>query len=580
LFSVPAARIVVGLLFGALLLIGFGMMALMAPFAGLDEIAHYSRIDAIAFDAPKTKAFYVSADSEACSQLGPMPHNWIVIEAFNGAFAEVMHQGKDHGPLRFKEHLIKQGHVDYHAFFAGDPGRVKAFTDLCRDAEGKPFSPGTETNWEFQHPPLFYVLFGQLLRLAPKAPVISRLLLMRFASFALVFLGFCGGVLATWRHFFLRRDPRAQDIAVFGAFFPFLLPAFFGEFARVGNDALCLFVFAGLWALALLYLRRPQENFLWAALGVVAGYGWLTKVTMVATSGGLFLFMALQPPAREPGAKPPANRLVALGLRLLPALTAGLIAFVIGVTPYIPQGGHVTGSYEFNGWLHGQGFLQPNTEVPWGKILSAELNLFTTMAYGFSDVFPDLVTPVVLIGIPVVLAGLLAGWALGLPRDPRREEWLPVYVVTPLAAGVASYGVFSAIAYRVTGITPGHYMHILSPALAAVAGAGFCRWTRRRPGRLAAGALLVGSGLAALSIVVEHAETFAGCRWQTGSSTQDPVVSDHCAWGLIFDRLDILAWPRLGLTLVIPGFALLLTAIALMLAALWRQDAAATRKPG
>src|SRR5882724_8725827 len=89
----------------AVLLTGLGRIAILPPFEGADETAHYSRILAAAWPPAKREDAARIADSVYhYYSAGPMSQGWI-----NNAS---MHRSD---PL-----FAKGGYRDYHAFFAAD----------------------------------------------------------------------------------------------------------------------------------------------------------------------------------------------------------------------------------------------------------------------------------------------------------------------------------------------------------------------------------------------------------------------------------------------------------------------------
>ena len=119
-----------------------------------------------------------------------------------------------------------------------------------------------------------------LYRLAHGLGWVDHLLALRLASWALAFAGFALGVAATARAAIRPGAARAGIgpwTAPIMAAWPFLFPQFFPQFARLGNDSLCLLLVGATWALLLRLLQGEGRWASAAALGVVLGLGLLTK---------------------------------------------------------------------------------------------------------------------------------------------------------------------------------------------------------------------------------------------------------------------------------------------------------------
>ena len=206
-----------------------------------------------------------------------------------------------------------------------------------------------DLNWQAQHPPLYYALMVPIYRASHGLGWINSLMVLRLASWVLAFAGFALGVLSTARAVALL-SPTEQTgqigtewIAVIMAAWPFVFPEFFPEFARLGNDSLCILLVAAAWALVLRLVGGkggPARNE-WASaagLGLVLGLGLLTKAFFVAIGGGIGALLLLRWwSVRRTDA-------------LLQAVLAGAIALAIGGFWYLGklhETGSLTGSAEF-----------------------------------------------------------------------------------------------------------------------------------------------------------------------------------------------------------------------------------------
>jgi hypothetical protein len=555
MFSSTQFRQIIILLLLALLLLGMGRVFMLPPFDGMDETAHYSRIEAAAFAPPDMMTSFISTDVVEYYKYGPMPRGWIIAQAFNSAYNESLETGK---PIQLKEKLEKQGYRNYRQFFTEAKSEDNSvYQRMFRDVSGPDiYKPSADENWQYQHPPLYYVVMGKVLRFASDMPLVERLFVLRTFSFLMAFSGFCIGLYATLRHFQIRGNQQARDIVALGAFYPFVMPVWFAEYGRLGNDSLCLLFYSLIWALVLWHRRRPREVVIWVIAGVVMGYACLVKFFMFPMSLGFLAFMAVAPLPENA----PKGLMRSFGLRVLPALVAGLSAVAIGIGPYIQKRGAL-GSLEIGAWIQGRGFLKPEQGIPYEKILWNLQNMLSSMISGFANMAVPQIEIIAMV-VFFMLAAVLGAWLLNLPRDPRKEEWLPLYPLLPMLGGLFLHAVFAAIAYRAAGLTPGSYIHVEAPALALIFGAGLLYWTKRLGGRL-----LV-TGLLATSVAINAAVTgvglamYSGCLWLDMNS-HELNVDGHggCRFSVVYSHLALLSWPAFGLPAVMLGLLLLALAV-------------------
>jgi hypothetical protein len=511
------------LLLAAVLLTGLGRILMLPPFEGVDETAHYSRIEEAAF-APSSPAHMISADVESYARAGPMPLGWIL--ARRGRDTDV-------SALLATGERTDLGLALYPAFFAKDD-KVSRYARLYRETPGSAaYAPGREQNWQYQHPPLYYSLLAPVLRAAAALPLVSRLLVLRLAGFLAAFAAFAGALAATRRH------PGLEEAAVLGAAYPFLTPVFFSEFGRIGNDTLCLVIFSLAWVLLLRHLRDPRGLLLPAALGATLGLGWLAKAFMIPVSAGVLLFLAARGWGEEE----------AMPRRLAPALMAGAAALLVGAWPYLAdlRHGHFLGSAEFAHLAAQQG-----VEFSARKAVSAVFILVLSFVYYFSDA-------TVSAGLLPLALALLAGTILvlraaaRLPRDPRAVEWLPLWTGAPLAAGLVLHLILFDLRDGVT-TTPAYYLHVLAPALAMIFGLGLAALRCSGGGRML-GLLLAGAVAANAAIMSAAQMLYAGCARFTADGGL-AVGGPACQSGIIFARLSLLAWPQWGVPCLMLGLAL------------------------
>ncbi len=533
MFAKIRASHILLLLLAAQLLAGFGKIFLTPAFDGPDEPAHYSRIEVAAFAPPEARGWFLSRDTVEYMKQAPMPPEWVATQAFNAAYNQALEK---HAALHLDLKTATAQGLDYAAFFA-DKKLAGDYAARFRDASAPVrYEASDAENWEYQHPPLYYVAMGQLLRLFAGMPLVSRQLLLRGASFLMGFAGFAFGLLATRKYLARRGVANADVIIAAGALYPFLMPAYFIDLARLGNDGMCLLLFGAIWALALRFLRDRRNPWLAGFIGFLMGLAALTKAFMIATDAGLLLFVAVHKDAVRD----------ILHRRLLPVAVMAGVAALIGAQPYLLPGSR--GSLEIAAWLQGRGLF--TGDFPWTQVL---LNLKYTLVsavWPAGDVTISWLQALAGAGVLIACGIAFFLWLRTLPRDPRDEAWLPLYALAPLCGGLLIHSVLAAAAYRAAGVTPGYYIHALAPALALMAGTGFARL----PAGVRAAMLIFTTSTAAIFGVLRLL-LFAGCA--TTPDFVHLVLGDLCTGELLYTRLALLAWPTAGaICLLLALFAL------------------------
>lgn len=564
MFSATFAKRVTLLLLAASLLMGLGRVATLPPFDDFDETAHYSRIEATAFAPPDAKSYFLSTDVVDYARHGPMTPWWIRTQAIVPAYSDAVDSAKPIH-LNLKSKIQEQGYKDFRGFFA-EPGLAKDYTQLYRETPGRrSYAASSEGNWEYQHPALYYVVMGRILRLVSEAPLLERLLILRSLSFLMAFAGFALGLFATLKHFELRAHADARTVTALGAIYPFAMPVFFPEFARLGNDSLCLLLFSLVWALLLWHLRRPREGAVWVLLGVAMGYTWLAKAFMIPITCGILAFMVLNKPPDQNA--PPKGKAARIFFRLQPALVAGAAAFAIGFWPYAPGHGDDTmGSIELANFLHGRGFLT-GEGIPWAKLFLDPLFMLGSAVFNITDIKAVYAPMAFFVAAVLILCCVFAAWLAALPRDPRREEWLLLYPLLPLAGGLLVHSFLSVFAYRTVGTTPGHYLHVLAPVLALIFSAGFLNIARRRGGGTFCAALLAVSAISTIVTMAPRLALFTGCAWLSDNFVNLNIDwhGEACRPDVMYDRLALFSWPAAGLPLMTAAFMMLVAAAFMVL---------------
>jgi hypothetical protein len=494
----------------ALLLLGLGYIAMMPVFEGIDEPAHFSSMRQIA--DTKTLPVYGKSyvDEEFMEYKGPL---------YYGSLRPPFDTGL--GYAKFFKHPEMTG--SYPQTY-DEPHPHAAYTS------------SKVLNWQAQHPPLYYLIMAPLERGTDTLSLVAQIFWLRFASYLIALAGVALAMLGTW-------ESGGVKSAVTGFFlYPVLFPGFFPEFARMGNDSLCIF-WTGLIVLLLSRWRRDQKNYKYPiTIGIVLGLGLLTKVFFVLITAALALFLLLRiwrHRSREEWRD--------LACLLLPA-------FLVGAGQHIYQtriaGNNFTSDYAAQIAQRGGLFLNLKEHFTLAQFLFELCR--GVAAVGVSWIWAgtwSLVRPHSIFYLPLLV---LVTWAAvaylrELKRHPIYDaEWLPVWLFCTFGCGLL-YILFIGLALLGTGALGGWYLHILMPWAAPAVGLGFCSiWQHRR----ARYALL---GLCSYAVLFQVGDLWAQFALFTGCASKGD--DKHYAFSdssfclvqapQLMERLRVLGWPCL-----------------------------------
>ena len=497
---------VTGLLLLAGLCVGLAWLSCLPPWEGFDETAHWSYVQQMADTgrAPVYGTDRISAD----------------VDAYRG-------------PMRYGETppFEVTGRPTYR-----DAARRGGPADL-----GGPtvFRQGRSLNWQSQHPPLYYIVMTAPYRMAHGLGWVGHLFVLRLASFLLAFAGLAIGVVATAAHARSLPGGRGAWVGPIMAAWPFLFPQFVPEFARLGNDSLCLLLASVVWALLLDIFRDRRP---WAAavlLGLALGLGLLTKAFFLPISAGVGLVLL----ARAGASRRRAD--------LAQAAVAGVLALALGGGWYLARQaatGSLIGADEFIrlNALHGGGAAAVSPP----EILRGLAAIPATFLWAGSWSLARL--PEACLLAPALTLGLvLFDYGRSLPPlslRPGREDilaWAPVALAAPLAAGLL-YHVY-AWAAGAAAVTPGWYFHILAAPLGFAVALGW-----RRPRVLAA--TVGATAVYTLVSWAAQASMYGGCAAKLGADKHYSLAGARCLVDI--PALGALGWPLAGAGWLAAGLVL------------------------
>ena len=512
----------------AILLIGIGYIAILPPFEGFDEYAHYSSIRQIA-DAGTLPLFGNSfIDRNVERYLAAAPTPW----------------GSLHPPFE------QPGRMTYPAFFKN----VKAVADYrdnrYRSADWD-FAPGVTANWESQHPPLYYVLMAPIMKATEGLSLVTQVFTLRAVSYLLAFLGFMIGWRATSEIF-------PDGIGDGYLFYPVIVPMLFSEFARIGNDSLCLLLFALIYGLGLRSIRDGRDRKSAFTIGICFGLGLLTKAFFIPALVGYALFMALRAWRARDDRKQLRECVGALTLALLPAVILGGGWYLYNYVAY----GAFSGSYDSIN-LDRMGGLMANLQEKFSLYAFAREIIAILVSWSWAGSW-SLVRMSPFLHLPLLL---LTGWIIiGYAREARYHPlsatvWLPAWLFVPLFLGLVYHALVS-IALGGIG-TPGWYLHTLAPFLALAGGYGIAVIKRNPAGRLVLGFALVYAAVFLIVAIWSQAALFSGCAIKDDSKyyqfSGDWFCLDQTA--SVADHLSVFGWPHVALLGIGAGFLCLAVAL-------------------
>jgi hypothetical protein len=495
----------------AVFLAGLAWLAVLPPFEGADETAHWSYLQELTDTgrAPQPGRDTLSADLDRYT--GPRP------------YADTAPFDRTGFPTYRSAHLAHAGLSDAR------PGR---------------YGEGATPNWEGQHPPLYDLALTPLFRVARVLPYRDALFVLRLASWMLAFAGLAAGALGT-----LCLAPAwARRHAPLMAAWPFLEPQAIATLARLGNDSACLLEAGVAWLLLLRLSERPARPLPVLGLGAVLGLGLLTKAFFLPIGVGAAAYLAFV-----------GWRTGARGRGLLAAVVVVVVAAAIGGWWYVAQYGlthDLTGGTDFVA-LQSQGGLAAGLARNASPLALARGLAALAATFSWTGSWSLARPPEVTILGPLLLAAIpLVTWLARLRRLPTLA-WAPVFLAGPLVVSLL-YHVLAFVALTGRGAsTPGYYLHILAAPLAFAVALGWRRgWLLP--------ALWAYTALFTVGVWALELSMFSGCAAKLGNDPHFSFTGAACLFDL--RQLHALGHPGLAALAMAAGAAIL--AVAAMAA--WR----------
>lgn len=430
-------------LYGVILFsIGLFQIAVTPAFEGFDELAHYSAIRQIALEKriPLRNDSYV--EQILVDYHGPRPYSSGVPPFDNGLIYKKF----------FQNSSLIQNYVSHYSL-AQMPVS---------------FIPSNVKNHEYQqHPALYYLLLAPVLEAFVYSSLMTQVFVLRFCSFMLALTGIILGLLA------LSVDKKSavqesynQDRLGF-FIYPFVFPMTLLEFARIGNDSLCLLlvgVVAYFWRQ---WLRDTSKTRFLIVIGIALGLGLWTKAFFVLISAALLVYFvasALQKIYRSEVT--PYSQLKMVLFTFVPAALVGAGWYVFN---YVTLGSFSGASVVLELTEHG-GFwrsLQENFDV--FVFLRGLAVIPITFVWGGTQSLAHLPSffYLPLLGFLFVLFVPFTKQLLQLKLAD--SYWLSFWLFSCFLLALGSHALIN-MATGGNGNTPGWYLHILLPLSAPMLG--------------------------------------------------------------------------------------------------------------
>lgn len=491
----------------AVALIGVAQLTFLPPWEGFDEYAHWSSIQQIAETGsiPLYGRDHVSADVDAYP--GPMPYT--TTPPFDNT-----------------------GRPTYRSYREMDRASIAETIE-------RSFRQGMELNWQAQHPPLYYGVLAPVYLITKSTTWVTHLFLLRLTSWSLAFTGLAIGVLATQRYL----PEKATFAAPFMAAYPFLVPQFFPEMARLGNDSLCLLLMGTIWALLLQSLWPRRHRWSMPLLGLALAAGLLTKAFFVPISFGVLAFLAV----RWLHERRPEH--------LRDLVTCATVAGCIGAAWYLRNlllFDNLLGTNDFIRLAHGIGLkagLEQNFSIfAFVRGLAAIFG-----SYIWAGTWSLAQPPEYLLLATATLVVLTVGRWIATLRPGRFAKapacFLPLFIVGPVIGGLG-YHLLTVIAETGRGAgTPGWYLHILVAPISFAMATG---WSLL-PWRAGLRALACGSVMLGVLGWGLQLSLFSGCATKSGSNKYYDWTGASCL--VDWSQLDALGFPATGFVCLCLGAA-------------------------
>jgi hypothetical protein len=424
-----------------LILIGNIYIALTPPFEGFDEMAHFSAIRQLTYSNHYVANSNSFIDKALVDYSGPEPYtsgvppfdNGNVYWKFFGQRAEVL----EDFIFRYRE---------------------KAFPEK--------FQLSDTQNHEYrQQPPLYYLLLSVIYPLIDKFDLFSQVFSLRLFSYCISLSGVLFGMLAVLK--MKTKSINQSNSKLFGFFlYPILFPMFVPQFARIGNDSLCLLIVG---ILAYVITIWSQENFsrrYGLLIGLILGLGCLTKAFFLPISAGVFCYLLTMIVINKT-----SDRRNLFGNLILIVGATTLAGGWWYLRNYIEYG-TLTGANVASS-LNQVGGLWKNLPVIGDNLYILIRGLITIIVtFIWAGSFSLTHIPYFLYAPSLFLLAFAIYKCIRLKTglNIRNPSWALIWMLLFFFIGLAWHAVVNMMVGSGNGNTPGWYLHILTPLTAPLIG--------------------------------------------------------------------------------------------------------------
>jgi hypothetical protein len=518
----------------ATLLIGVGRLAVLPPFEGIDEVGHYSSIRQIADTGtiPVLGSSYVGQDVVDYYRHSPRTYT----------FPKIL----EHADSKDKETVIppedsitslNKGKT--YMDFLTDPGSTDYYRKTYREPKiYASFTPSRIQNWQAQHPPLYYLMMAPIMKATDSLPFVTQFFVLRLVSFLLAFSGLMVGLYGSLAG---AEEGKRKYVAAAFLLYPLMVPMFYVEFGRLGNDSLCLFLMGIIWALLMRWVNDEHNTKRNLALGACFGLGLLSKAFFLPVLAGFGLFLVARLWRDRSDKKLVKERMDDLTLFFVPSFVAAL-----GLMFYLKTYGPFAGGLDF---------IIAHRDCKLISVIT-EINVFSFLR-GLTEILVTWSTPIAALSKDMALfAGapfLLILWFIALYLLKARKHsltepiWLPVWLSAPMIGGLIYHLVLSLGSWGASN-TPGWYLNILAPAIAITFAHGMKQIEQQPVSRWILKGLLLGAILYLVVSTWSRMALYAGCMSPDllGVCHFSNSLACFSHFPAVMARLGVMGWPMLG----------------------------------
>jgi hypothetical protein len=510
----------------AIFFICLGYLSILPPFEGFDETAHLSSI--LEVSTGKFPYYGVSSiDKRLVEYSGPRSyHSGLPPFDANGAGYKNFFSNTNSIELYKKLYIPGSSIIGY-----------------------QPSGADVAKNWQAQHPPAYYFLMSWTPDFFSRFNFLEFIFTLRLISvsfFILAVVVFIKGVSETYSSI------NVNCIKVGLLFYPMLVPMLFFDIARIGNDSLCLLICA-LVAYLIPKLIRNWSNSVAIYIGALLGLGLLTKAFFLPIGFGILIFLAFEKSSEVKI----AEKIPALALVFL---TMGVISFWWYLRNYY-EFGSFTGSDEFIS-LDSKGGLISNLKIRF-TFYEFFRGLFVPIVSFIWAGSGSLVRMPYLFIIPLLFINLII--FLSYISHIRKKSLIFSY--DSLFLLIFSIFYLSLVLHMIhvlalygRGTTPGWYLNILFPWAVPAVGFGIISLLKKDRIRtsISNGAYIF-LGVFQIIAIYFLVTLYSGCSYKGYSKLFEFQSQYVCLdnLGLIYERMNLIGFPILGMSCLAIGFSLL-----------------------